>query len=95
MSQLTMSQIRIEMRKAVTTLREIQMDARRMRELWLEEIAMKNAMANGDMNAQKVLKTMLRKIHTQSMNSKLNKVTHGEQVGLDYIEIPKGEWFYS
>ena len=83
------------MRKAVTTLREIQMDARRMRELWLEEIAMKNAITNGDMDAQKVLKTMIKKIHTQSMNSKLNKVTHGERVGLDYIEIPKGEWFYS
>ena len=32
-SQLTMLQIRIEMRKAVTELREIQMYARRMREL--------------------------------------------------------------
>ena len=63
-SQLTMRQIRIEMRKPVTALREIQMDARQMRELWLEEIAMKNAMTNGDMDAQKVLKTMLRKIHT-------------------------------
>ena len=41
------------MRKAVTTLREIQMDARQMRELWLEEIAMKNAMDNGDMDAKK------------------------------------------
>ena len=29
------------------------------------------------------------------MNSKLNKVTHGEQVGLDYIKIPKREWIYS
>ena len=52
---------------------------------------MKNEMANGDMDAQKVLKTMIRKIHTQSMNSKLNRVTHGERAGLDYIEIPKGE----
>ena len=94
-SQLTMHQIRIKMRRAVTTLRETQRDARRIRELWLEEIAMKNAMANGDMDAQKVPKTMPRKINTQSMNSKLNKVTHGEQVGLDYIEIPKVEWFYS
>ena len=34
-SKLTMRQISIEMRKAVNTLREIQMDARRMRELWL------------------------------------------------------------
>ena len=67
-SQLTMREIRIEMRKAVATLKETHMDARRMRELWLEEIAIKNAMANGDMDAQKVLKTMIRKIHMQSMN---------------------------
>ena len=60
-----MRQIRIEMRKAVAILREIQMDARQMRELWLEELAMKNEIANGDMNAQKVLKTMLRKVNTQ------------------------------
>ena len=92
---LTMRQIQIEMRKSVTALRETQVDARQMRELWLKETAMKNTMANGDVHAQKVLKRMLRKIHTQSMNSKLSKVTHGEQVGLDYIEIPKGEWFYS
>ena len=77
-SQLTISEIRIEMRKAVSTLKETQMDARRMRELWLEEMAIKNAMANGDMDAQKVLKTMIRKIHMQSMNSKINMVTHGE-----------------
>ena len=55
----------------------------------------KNAMTNGDMDEQKVLKTMIRKIHKQSMNSKLNRVTNGEKVGLDYIEKPKGEWFYS
>ena len=89
-SQLIIRQIRNEMRKAVTALREIQMEARRMRELWTEEIAMKNAMTNGDMDAQKLLKTMIRKIHTQSMNSNLNRVTHGERVGLDYIDIPKG-----
>ena len=94
-SQLTMHEIRIEMMKAVATLKETQMDVRRMRELWLEEISIKNAMANGYMDAQKVLKTMIRKIHMQSMNSKLNMVTHGERAGLDHIEIPKGEWFYS
>ena len=43
---LTMYQIRIEMRKAVAMLREIQMDAKRMRKLWLDELAMKNSIAN-------------------------------------------------
>ena len=38
---------------------------------------------------------MLRKMHTQEMDAKLNRITNGEWVGLDYIEIPKGEWFVS
>ena len=31
-------------------------------------------------------------MHTQSMNAKLNRITQGERMGLDYIEAPKGEW---
>ena len=58
-------------------------------------MAVKNALADGDMDAQKVLKTMLRKMHTQAMDAKLNRITNGGRVGLDYIEVPKGEWFMS
>ena len=56
-------------------------------------MAMKNAIANGDQDAQKSLKTMFRKIHTQEMNPKLNIITNGEWGGLDFIEVPKWEWF--
>ena len=66
-----------------------------MRELWLEEMAMKNAIENGYQDAQKILKTMLRKIHNKAMNEELNRIKNGEQSGLDFIEIPKGEWFNS
>ena len=48
-----------------------------MRELWIEEMAIKNAFEDGDPNAQKILKTMLHKMHTQSMNAKLNRITQG------------------
>ena len=34
-------------------------------------------------------------MHTQEMDAKLNRRTNGERVGLDYIEVPKGEWFVS
>ena len=34
-------------------------------------------------------------MHTQAMDAKLNRITNGEWVGLDYIKIPKGEWFVS
>ena len=56
---------------------------------------MKNAIESGDQVAQKVLKTMLRKVSTKTMNDKMNKITHGERSGIDDIEIPRGEWFKS
>ena len=34
-------------------------------------------------------------MHTQALDAKLNRITNGERMGLDYIEVPKGEWFYS
>ena len=55
-ANLTVKQIRIELRRAVMTLKEIQREARRLRELWLEEMMMKNAIENGDQDAQRVLK---------------------------------------
>ena len=66
-----------------------------MRELWIEEMAMRNAIESGDQDAQKLLKTMLRKIHTQAMNAKLNRIANEELIGIDFIDIPKGEWFKS
>ena len=67
-SNLTVKQIRIELRRAVMALKEIQVEARRLRELWLEEMAMKKAINNGDQDAQRVLKTILRKMSTKAMN---------------------------
>ena len=64
------------------TLKEMQREARRMQELWLEEMAMKKAIESGDQDTQKVLKTMLRKMSTKAMNDKLNRITHGERIGL-------------
>ena len=77
------------------SLKEIQVEARRMRELWIEEIAMRNAIEDGNQDAQRVLKTMLKKMSTKAMHEKLNRVNHGDRGGLDYIEVPKGEWFKS
>ena len=94
-AKLTVKQIIIEHRKAVMTLKEIQREERRLRELWLEEMAMKKAIGNGDQDAQRVMKAMLRKMSTNAMNDKLNRINHGDRGGLDYIEVPKGEWFKS
>ena len=92
---MSLHAIRIKLRKVVMILRERQQESVKLREQWLEEMAIKNAVADGDMDAQKILKTMLRKMHTQAMDSKLNRITNGERTGLDYIEVPKGEWFIS
>ena len=95
LATLTLQQIRIELRGAVMALKEIQKEARRMRELWLEEMAMRNAIEDGNQDAQRVLKTMLKKMSTKAMNEKLNRINHGDRGGLDFIEVPKGEWFTS
>ena len=90
---MSLQDIRKQLRVAVVTLKEVQRDLIQMRELWLQEIAVQNALAGGDADSQKILKTMLRKMHTQSMNAKLNRITSGDRTGLDYIEVPRGEWF--
>ena len=56
---------------------------------------MKNVINNGDQDAQRVLKTMLRKMSKKAMNDKLNRINHGDRGWLNYIEVPKGEWFKS
>ena len=92
---MSLHDIRKQLRVAVATLKEVQRDSIQMRELWLQEIAVQNALDGGDADSQKIIKTMLRKMHTQSMNAKLNRITNGERTGLDYIEVPRGEWFLS
>ena len=87
--------IRLKLGEVVMDLKEIQRESVKLREQWLEEMAIKNEIADGDTDSQKILKTMLRKIHTQAIDDKLKSITNGEKVGLDYIEIPKGEWFVS
>ena len=77
-AMMSMQAIRIKLREVVMTLRERQRESVKLREQWLEEMAIKNALAGGDMDAQKVLKMMLWKMHTQAMYSKLNRITNGE-----------------
>ena len=58
-------------------------------------MAMRNAIEDGNQDAQRVLKTMLKKMSTKAMHEKLNRINHGDRGGLDFIEVPKGEWFTS
>jgi hypothetical protein len=77
-ARMTTSEIRQQLREVVMTLNESQRDAIKLREQWLEETDVRNALADGDTDSQKILKTMLRKMNTQTMNAKLNRITNGE-----------------
>ena len=74
---MTIHSIRLKLREVVMTLRERQRESVKLREQWLEEMAIKNAIADGDMDSQKVLKTMIRKMHTQAMDAKINRIMYG------------------
>ena len=78
-----MQAIRIKLCEVVMTLRERHRESVKLREQWLEEMEINNSIADGDMDAQKVLKTMLWKMHNQEMDAKLNRMKNGERVGLD------------
>ena len=50
---MSMHAKRIKLREVVMTLRERQRESVKLREQWLEEMAVKNALADDDMDAQK------------------------------------------
>ena len=61
-------------------LKEIQREALNIRELWIKEMEINNALEDGDPDGHKILKTMLQKMHTQAMNEKLNRINNGERM---------------
>ena len=76
---MTTTEMRQQLWKVVMTLKEVQRDSIKLREQWLEEMAISNLLAHGDTDSQKIMKAMLRKMHTQAMNAKLNRITNGER----------------
>ena len=58
-------------------------------------MAIKNVIADGYPDAQKILKMMPHNMHTHAMNEKLKRMTHGERTLLDCIKVLKDEWFLS
>ena len=60
----------------------------------LESIARYKTSVEGDDNAAKTLKTMIRNLHEKQMHYKLSYITKGSRSGLDYTEVPTSEWHY-
>ena len=48
---MTIYSIRVKLREVVMTLRERQRESVKLREHWLEEMDIKNAIADGDMDS--------------------------------------------
>ena len=78
-----------------TKLKETQKVATQFRAQWLESVARHKAVAEGQEDSSKVLSQMVTKPHTQQMHQKLSGIMKGAHGGLDYIEVPTAEWYYS
>ena len=50
---MSLHEIRIKLQEVLMILRERQRESVKLREQWLEEMAIKNAVADGDMDAKK------------------------------------------
>lgn len=93
--ELTERQIRLQLRQSRKTLWDCQKKSESLRSDWLENEARMRATAAGDMDWEKRLRNMRRKITTNAVNRKLTAITKGRRGALTMIQIPTHDWFYS
>ena len=94
-NDMTLGQTHKAVQAAWSSLRECQQQAGELRAKWLENSAKYKADVEGDLDAGKVLQTMVRNLRERSMHKKLTRIAKGARSGLDFIEVPTGEWYYS
>lgn len=75
-------------------LRIAQSNSKQLRMQWLKGVA-RTKQAEDDLQAAKEINNMIRQMHTAALHQKLTRITKGSREGLDYIEIPTSEWYYS
>ncbi|KAL7523469.1 hypothetical protein ACHAWF_003332, partial [Thalassiosira exigua] len=78
-----------------THLKACRAKDRDLRGKWLGSLARYKASEEDDKEASKILKEMVRNLHDRQMHQKLTHMVKGAHVGLDYIEVPTAEWYYS
>jgi hypothetical protein len=61
---------------------------------WLAGAARTKA-AEDNEKAEREIQNMIKQMHIISMHQKLTRITKGSRGGLDYIEVPTGEWYYA
>jgi hypothetical protein len=94
-ASLSRVQLRMEVRNARETLREVQFHASEARQQWLEQNAVNIAKAAGAPDWRRHMEKMLQDEKDREVNRKLTSITKGSHQSLDWIEVPVGEWYYS
>ena len=92
---MTIREAMSAVQQAWVNLKEHQKHATELRSKWLKSVARQKAAIYGDTNAQKTLQNMLRQLHDSQMHRKLTYITKGAHSGLNYIDKPTSDWYYS
>ena len=91
--ELTSKQLDRQTDKAWRDLKECQANATELRKQWLESKARYKATVEGDEDAERVLKTMVRNMEEKQMHRNLTYITKGAHERLSWIEAPTGNWY--
>ena len=73
----------------------VQTEATEKRIEWLEKNAQDIARASGEPDWVKIMKEMARLARERGVNRRMTAAIKGSRAGLDRIEIPDHEWYYS
>lgn len=93
--KLTKRETRVKICEAKAKLWAVQKNATDERIEWLETNAQDIAKAAGEVDWEKKMKSMAAMAKMRAVNRKMTTAIKGPRRGLDHIEIPKYEWFYS
>ena len=87
--------LRREVRRRRSELWDCQKDAELERDKWLQERAADRARAKDDPDWERKLRDMIRTARDRASNRKLTNISKGLRNGLDRIQVPIHDWFYS
>ena len=93
--QMSNKHIRQKVREVVKHLRDVQYRAYEEREEWVERNYQDIARARQEIGWVSNMRKMLQDARERSVNKKPMGMTKGARRSLDWIEIPKGQLFYS
>ncbi|KAL7546462.1 hypothetical protein ACHAWF_009794, partial [Thalassiosira exigua] len=76
-------------------LKECQREAQNLRSVWMSSLARYKASEDDDEEAARILRTIARNLRDRKMHQTLTHWIKGAHAGLEFIEIPTAEWYYS